>query len=155
MCDYSLHCVSTRPATIGDQLITSRFPHTPTRGFSAIDEPAVAVCLRPGTELAFEAEVEPEPSSLRALLTLLFGLEPEKIRHKVGRFKQINLRDPNCHHDAIEFPEGRVILLTHLSEGQRASVLQLPADTNRLAEAEHAPAGTSTEPCRLPEALRP
>jgi hypothetical protein len=32
------------------------------------------------------------------------------------------------HHDALEFPDGEIVLLTHLSEGQQATVLQLPAD---------------------------
>jgi hypothetical protein len=31
------------------------------------------------------------------------------------------------HHDALEFPDGQVVLLTRLCEGQRATVLQLPA----------------------------
>jgi hypothetical protein len=31
------------------------------------------------------------------------------------------------HHDALELPGGRIVLLTRLNEGQRATVLQLPA----------------------------
>ena len=58
MCDYSLHAVASRPARIGDQLITTKFPNTVTRGFCALEEPHVAVCLLPGTEIAFEKEVE-------------------------------------------------------------------------------------------------
>jgi hypothetical protein len=30
-------------------------------------------------------------------------------------------------HDALEFPDGQIVLLTFLSEGQQATVLQLPA----------------------------
>lgn len=58
MCDYSLHAVASRPAKIGDQLITTTFPNTVTRGFCALEERHVAVCLLPGTEIAFEKEAE-------------------------------------------------------------------------------------------------
>jgi hypothetical protein len=30
-------------------------------------------------------------------------------------------------HDALEFPDGEMVLLTYLMEGQQATVLQLPA----------------------------
>ena len=33
----------------------------------------------------------------------------------------------NVYHDALEFPDGKIVLLTHLCKGQRATVLQLPA----------------------------
>ena len=60
MCDYSLHNVAARPAKVGDKLVSTRFPNSMTRGFAAIGEPNVSVCLPPGTELAFEAEVKYE-----------------------------------------------------------------------------------------------
>ena len=60
MCDYSLHTVAARPAKVGDKLVSTRFPNSITRGFSAIGEPNVSVCLPPGTELAFEADVKYE-----------------------------------------------------------------------------------------------
>jgi len=124
MCDYSLHGVASRPAKVGDKLVTTEFHNTLTRGFSAIDEPKVAVCLLPGTELGFEAEVEREHLWLQ---TLFFKKDRWKIGHKVGRFCQVNMRNPGTHHDAIEFPDGKIVLLTHLLAGQRATVLQLPA----------------------------
>src|SRR5579871_704594 len=65
MCDYSLHNVASRPARVGDKLTTTRFPHTMTCGFCAIGEPNVAVCLLPGTEIAFEAEVERQADPLQ------------------------------------------------------------------------------------------
>ena len=40
------------------------------------------------------------------------------------------------HHDALEFPDGRIVLLTRLSEGQEATVLQLPAQPTTAAEAD-------------------
>ena len=56
MCDYSLNLVASRPAKAGDKLETASFCGTTTRGFAAVDEPNVAVCLLPGTEIAFEKE---------------------------------------------------------------------------------------------------
>ena len=61
MCDYSLHNVATRPAQIEDKLITTRFSNSITRGFAAVGEPHVAVCLLPGTEIAFDKNVECQP----------------------------------------------------------------------------------------------
>ena len=63
MCDYSLHQVASRPAKVGDELVTTRFRHSVTRGFAAPDEPGVAVCLLPGTELAFQEVVGTSPES--------------------------------------------------------------------------------------------
>jgi hypothetical protein len=123
MCDYSLHAVASRPAKVGDKLITTDFPDTLTRGFSAMGEPDVAVCLRPGTELAFEEEVERHHMLLQ---TLFFSKNRWKIRHKAGVFRQINTDNPGTHHDAIEFPDGQTVLVTRLRPGQRATVLQLP-----------------------------
>src|SRR5713226_10074148 len=45
----------------------------------------------------------------------------------VARFRQINMNQPNTHHDALELPSGQIVLLTRLCEGQHATVLQLPA----------------------------
>ena len=52
MCDYSLHHVKSRPAKVGDKLRTVNF-NTGTRGFAAPEDSATAVCVLPGTELAF------------------------------------------------------------------------------------------------------
>ena len=60
MCDYSLHNVASRSAKVGDDLITTTFAGCSTRGFAAVEEPNVAVCLLPGTEVAFQKEVEHE-----------------------------------------------------------------------------------------------
>ena len=126
MCDYSLQGVASRRAKVGDKLITTEFLNTFTRGFSAVDDPRTAVCLLPGTELAFDS-----PVRRRRFWPQIpfFGRSPQDIRHKVGRFVQIDLDSPNTHHDAIEFPDGRIVLLTYLRAGQRATVLQLPART--------------------------
>ena len=60
MCDYSLELVASRPAKVGDKLISTGFQHTVSRGFASVDDRNVAVCLLPGTELAFEEEVRCE-----------------------------------------------------------------------------------------------
>jgi hypothetical protein len=57
MCDYSLHNVGTRPAKVGDKLVTREFFHTLTRGFASPADLSVAVCVLPGTELSFSRNV--------------------------------------------------------------------------------------------------
>src|SRR5258707_2065245 len=129
MCDYSLDLVKSRPAKVGDELVTTKFKNSLTGGFAAIGEPNVAVCLLPGTEVAFDENVECEPS---------FGigiLSNKKIGHRLARFRQINMDNPVIHHDALEFPDGQLVLVTRLCDGQRATVLQLPAGA-RAATAE-------------------
>ena len=131
MCDYSLHTAASRSAKIGDELVTTEFWNTTTRGFSPVGEPKVAVCLLPGTEVAFESEVQRVVTGFRRRF---FKREPEQIHHTVARFRQVNVDNPCTHHDALEFPNGQVVLLTHLRVGQRASVLQLPAQAKSAAD---------------------
>jgi hypothetical protein len=123
MCDYSLHNVATRPAKVGDKLVIRQFANSLTRGFSDIENQHVAVCLRPGTEIAFDRDIEFEGGS---------GCFPTwkreaRIGVRVARFRQVDLEKAYVHHDALECPDGEIILLTRLVEGQRAMVLQLPA----------------------------
>jgi hypothetical protein len=98
------------------QAVATDFVKSITRGFAAVGEPDVAVCLLPGTEL-----VQYE----RAFS--LFGRAC--VDHKVARFRQIKMDDPHVHHDALEFPSGQIVTVTRLIAGQRATVLQLPAST--------------------------
>jgi len=118
MCDFSLQAVRSRPAKVGDRLVTRDFG-TGTRGFAAADDPGLAVCVMPGTELAFAGEVA-------CLPTGLLGWRPKTINHRTAIFRQVNKDKSAAHHDALEFPDGRMILLTFLAEGQQATVLQLP-----------------------------
>jgi hypothetical protein len=129
MCDYSLESVASRPASVGDQLVSSRFGESITRGFTAIDNPHVAVCLLPGTELAFEDDVE---------FDNIFGMGREKVNARVARFRQIDMHEPRVHHDALEFPGGQVVLVTRLVSGQRATVLQLPARSVEVVDPQEA-----------------
>jgi hypothetical protein len=121
MCDYSLMHVKSRPASVGDKLRTSNFG-TGTRGFAEPDDPTTAVCVLPGTELAFNADI------------CVYGA-CGSTRHRTAIFRQINRAQPHMHHDALELPDGQMLLLTFLCEGQEATVLQLPAKPTTEAEA--------------------
>ena len=133
MCDYSLHAVASRPAKVGETLITTTFPGTSTRGFASENELAVAVCMRPGTELAFAQDVKYDR---RWIWT-------RTLHWRVGQFSQIEPGMPDRHHDAIEFPDGSRVLVTQLCEGQHVTVLQLPVLAAARAPAETATASTA------------
>jgi hypothetical protein len=128
MCDFSLRNVRSRPAKVGDSLVTRDFG-TGTRGFAAADDRDLAVCVMPGTELAFGGDVA-------CLPTGLFGWKTKTINHQTAIFRQINKEKLGAHHDALEFPDGRTVLLTFLCEDQAATVLQLPAQPATTAEAQ-------------------
>ena len=119
MCDYSLHAVASRPAKAGETLITTTFRSAGTRGFAAEAEPEVAVCLLPGTELAFADAVGYDDN---------WGWKSWKksTSVRVARFRKVEPDVKYRHHDALEFPDGSTVLVTQLRKGQRATVLQLP-----------------------------
>jgi hypothetical protein len=116
MCDYSLHAVATRPAEVAETLVSTEFPSTTTRGFASLGDPHVAVCLRPGTEIAFENDVQVDG--------MVFC---RSVHDRLARFRQIGMDRATYHHDALEFSNGEIVLVTDLKVGQRATVLQLPA----------------------------
>ena len=128
MCDYSLHNVKSRPAKVGDKLTTHNF-NTGTIGFAAPEDASTAVCVLPGTELAFAREVRCRPRGL-------FGWKVSAVNHTTAIFRQINKDEPQTHHDALEFPDGQIVRLTDVFEGQEATVLQLPAQPATAAEAK-------------------
>ena len=80
--------------------------------------------------LAKHAAKEPAKPSLKPPVRLA-SLEGTK----TAIFRQVNKEKLAAHHDALEFPDGRIVLLTLLCEGQAASVLQLPAQPKTVAEA--------------------
>jgi hypothetical protein len=129
MCDYSLQSVRSRAAKVGDRLTTRDFG-TGTRGFAAADDAAAAVCILPGTELAFDGAVKVSDRHFIA------DWQVETLAYATAIFRQVNKNEPMKHHDALEFPDGRIVLLTNLQEGQAATVLQLPAQPATPAEAE-------------------
>ncbi len=128
MCDYSLHYIKSRPAKVGDKL-TTRYFGTGTRGFAAPEDLSVAVCVLPGTELSFADKVACIPTGLLAW-------RERVINHETAIFRQINKEKAAAHHDALEFPDGQIVLLTLLCEGQLATVLQLPAEPKTVIESE-------------------
>jgi hypothetical protein len=95
----------------------------------------MAVCLLPGTELSFADEVR------RA--TEWPWKRP--IRHKTAVFRQINKSNRCTHHDALEFPDGQLVLLTILTAGQQATVLQLPPEPQKAQEEPAANRATERE----------
>jgi len=112
--------VQSRPAVVGEKLVTHNFG-TGTRGFCTPNDRNTAVCLLPGTELAFDAPIDANvPTEIQA----------------TAIFRQVNKTVPYAHHDALELAGGQLLLLTQLSEGQTATVLQLPAPPKTAAEAE-------------------
>ena len=128
MCDYSLHSVKSRPAKVGDKLTTRNF-NTGTRGFAAPEDASTAVCVLPGTELAFARAVSCRPRGL-------LGWKASTVKQTTAIFRQINKDNLHTHHDALEFPDGQIVLLTDLFEHQEATVLQLPAQPATAAEAK-------------------
>jgi hypothetical protein len=117
MCDYSLQHVASRPARVGDKLVSTKFLNSGTRGFAAVGEPNVAVCLLPGTELAFDDNLQFEAA---------YGFGYKRLQHKLARFRQVDKDQLSVHHDALELPDGQIVKVTKLRPGQHATVLQMP-----------------------------
>jgi hypothetical protein len=92
-----------------------------------VNEPNVAICLLPGTEVAFEKEIEFDQS--------WSFFHKQKSAGTVARFRQVNVDKPNTHHDALELADGRIVLVHSLREGQYAAVLQLPAANHPASDA--------------------
>ena len=120
MCDYSLHNVQSRPAKVGDKLTTHKF-NTGNTGFAPPEDANMAVCVLPGTELAFA-------NGVMCQAPRLLGWKPHTINYTTAIFRQINKDVRYAHRDALEFPDGQIVLLARLLEGQGATVLQLPAE---------------------------
>jgi hypothetical protein len=123
MCDYSMEHVRSRAARLGDRLVTQGFFGTLTHGFAAAEDRATAVCLLPGTELAFDQNVKVKGYFFY-----------KSIGVNTAVFRQVDLDNPYRFHDALEFADGTMVLLTMLKKGQAATVLQLPAPS---ASREH------------------
>jgi hypothetical protein len=130
MCDFSLQHAKSRPAVVADKLVSHNFGRG-TIGFKSVDDPvgdATAVCILPGTELGFDKAIKlrwsyNEGKSFEGQFTTAI-------------FRQRDKDKPNVHHDVLEMPDGQQVLLTHLEEGQNATVLQLPAAPKTEKEAD-------------------
>ncbi len=123
MCDYSILNVNTRDAEVGDKLIVTHFT-SGTRGFAREEDGnRIATCLLPGTEIAFKDKS-------------VWTLQSVALPFNTAIFRQKNKEVPTVHHDYLEFPDGRSAALAYLTEGQEATVLQLPAKPKNKAEEE-------------------
>jgi hypothetical protein len=130
MCDFSLQHAKSRPAVVADKLVSHNFGRG-TIGFKSVDDPvgdATAVCILPGTELGFDKAIKlrwsyNEGKSFEGQFTTAI-------------FRQRDKDKPNVHHDVLEIPDGQQVLVTHLEEGQNATVLQLPAAPKTEKEAD-------------------
>src|SRR3954470_10664264 len=100
MCDYSLQHVRSRAAQVGDKLTTRNFG-AGTRGFAAPEDPTTAVCVMPGTELAFSEEIAVGAPGM-------IDWEVKKVGHTTAIFRQVDKDSPHRHHDALEFPNGQM-----------------------------------------------
>ena len=130
MCDFSLQHAKSRPAVVADKLVSHNFGRG-TIGFKSVDDPvgdATAVCILPGTELSFDEAIKLRWSYNEG--TRFEG------QFTTAIFRQRDKDKPNVHHDVLEMPDGQQVLLTHLEEGQNATVLQLPAAPKTEKEAE-------------------
>jgi len=127
MCDYSLDFVASRPAKVGDKLVTTKFKNSVTRGFAAIEEPTVAVCVLPGTEIAFEQDVE-----------YCHSLLPnQKVAERLARFRQINKEQASAHHAGIsEWKDHSARPAVRRPARDRASVASFSARYDRSGPAE-------------------
>jgi len=123
MCDYSLMHVKSRPAAVGDKLVTKSFGGS--SGFADVKDCSTVVCVLPGTELAFDEKIKIGGMLLN-----------KKTEHKTAIFRQVNKDNALVHHDTLEFPDGETSLLTHLVSEQTATVLQLPAQPKTEKEVE-------------------
>ena len=128
MCDFSLMSVQSRPAAVGDKLVSTGFSTSTSKGFAGCDNKDVAVCILPGTEIAFDENIKTRNYGM-----YVWGKEVDH-GHKVARFRQVDKHIAHKHHDALELPDGTIVMLNDLIENQTATVLQLPAAPKTDAE---------------------
>ncbi len=135
MCDFSLQAMKSRPASVGDKLITHNFG-TGTSGFRDAEEdvsngtPCTAICVMPGTEIGFDQSIKTRQS------LLIMDFMKKHTKYNVAIFRQVKKDEALTHHDALELPDGQIFMLTSLESGQKASILQLPAAPKDESEAQ-------------------
>jgi hypothetical protein len=122
MCDYSLHAIASRSAKVGECLVSTCFPGSSTLGFASPKELGIAVCLLPGTELAFEKYVRYRRG----------WFSSRAVNFNVAKFCKLDPEVPQKHHDALAFPDGSAVLVNTLVRGQRLHVLQMPVNGDEL-----------------------
>ncbi len=136
MCDYSATGVKQRAAAVNDVLVSQAIS-THTRGFADAKDRETAVCLLPGTELQFKKPVRVHSGGIMELLSggglWAFLCGSRSLEYSVARFTQANKYNTSMHHDTLEFPDGKMVLLNSLPQGQIATVIQLPVDPATLS----------------------
>jgi hypothetical protein len=147
MCDYSLQAIASRPAKVGDKLTVTNFAGTISRGFGEANSPVcdLAVCVLPGTELAFDAP----PEYIAGYDSVNCNYEYKIASSCVGRFRQTDEHLNYTHHDAIEFVGGEIVKLHNLKSDQVATVLQLPAQPGLIKRVLAKAGLIAAEPKRL------
>jgi hypothetical protein len=131
VCDYSLHAVASRPAKVGETLVSTRFIAGGTVGFASPTDLGVAVCLQPGTELAFETNVRYRVAWFRS----------RTVSFNVAKFCKLAPNDLLQHHDALAFPDGSTILVNTLvrlpnnAQGRKGAAEFLGASADNLFSA--------------------
>ena len=118
--------IKSRPAKVGEKLRTQQF-HPGRVEFAARKMPIRRFVF-------FRERSLPSRPAIRCSPRGLFGWKMIVLNHKTATFRQINKDNPRTHDDALEFSDGRMVLLTNLLEGQEATVLQLPAQPVTAAE---------------------
>lgn len=110
MCDYSIAAKNKISATKGQKLETSKFNLHSSTGFALQGgDGETAVCLLPGTELAFTRDIIGDANHGR-----------------VARFRRLYPEKTHAYHDHLEFANGKVIPIGILPVGLEAEVVQLP-----------------------------
>jgi len=147
MCDYSLEMIASRPAVVGDKLIVNRFK-TATTGFASPSDPETAVCVLPGTEIAFDANITERPFYAYSECGVA---EAKTHEYSVGVFTQIDTEVSFRHHDAFKLPNDVCVRLNDMVPGQTATVLQLP----KVQEISHVELPADCEAIATVEASAP
>lgn len=106
MCDYSLEMYRSRPASMGEEYVSHRFP-SGSVGFVAAGETSVAVCMACDTRVTLEniSEHVQRTYGVSASEDVVF------IRREVGP-----------HHDGVRFGNGAELTLQQLGPNVTASV---------------------------------
>src|SRR5262249_13883980 len=101
----------------------------------AAEDAKVAVFVFPRNELAFSGPGTVSKFFFPVNFRFAGNLRGGKLKHAPAIFRKNNKKQTKKNHKDLEFSDGRIVLLTRLSEGQEATVLQLPAQPTTAAEA--------------------
>ena len=110
MCDYSLEAYQSRPARMGEEYISNRFP-SGSIGFVSPGNQSVAICM----ECDMELELSRIPSRAQAHAGVS---ESERVT-----FTQV---DGPFNRDAVRFASGKVLTLQALGAGVTAWLASAP-----------------------------